>query len=149
MPKVVTCLLMKDKKILILKRSDKVSTYKGMWGGVAGYVEKHEEPYETALKEINEEVGIKKENISLLKQCDPFTFTDHYEGKKYDWKIYPFLFKIGKKDKIQIDWEHSEYRWILPSNIGRYDTVPHLKEIVLKIFDESSRMRERGGGEER
>jgi len=148
MPKVVTCLLIKDDKLLILKRSDKVGTYKGQWGGVAGYVEEHEEPYETALKEIKEEVGIEKEDVSLIRQCDPFTFTDYHEGKKYDWTIYPFLFRIEKKDKVQIDWEHSKYRWISPLNIGRYDTVPHLKDIMFKIFNTNG-MREHGGGEER
>ena len=134
MPKVVTCLLMKDSKLLILKRSDRVSTYKGLWGGVAGYVEEHEEPYETALKEIKEEVGIDKKDVSLVRKCDPFTFTDYNEGKKYEWTIYPFLFKIEKKNKIKIDWEHSKYKWISPLEIGRYDTVPHLKDIVFKNF---------------
>jgi 8-oxo-dGTP pyrophosphatase MutT (NUDIX family) len=56
---------MKGDKLLILKRSDKVGTYKGLWGGVAGYVEENEEPYETALKEIKEEVGIEKK-MSVL-----------------------------------------------------------------------------------
>jgi len=145
MPKVVTCLLMNDDKLLILKRSDKVSTYKGLWGGVAGYVEEHEEPYETALKEIKEEVGIEKKDVSLVRKCDTFTFTGYYEGKKYEWTIYPFLFRMRKKNEIKIDWEHSKYKWISPLEIGRYDTVPHLKDIVFKTLG----MRERGGGEER
>jgi 8-oxo-dGTP pyrophosphatase MutT (NUDIX family) len=149
MSKVVTCLLINKDKLLILKRSDKVGTYKGLWGGVAGYVEEHEEPYETALKEIKEEVGIEKKDVSLVRKCDPFTFTDYSEGKRYNWTIYPFLFKIEKKDKIQIDWEHSKYKWISPLDIRRYDTVPHLKDIVFKIFDKNFGMRERGGGEER
>ncbi|MCX6667494.1 MAG: NUDIX domain-containing protein [Euryarchaeota archaeon] len=135
MPKVVTCLLMKDSKLLILKRSDKVSTYKGLWGGVAGYIEEHEEPYGTALKEIKEEVDMEKKDVSLVRKCDPFTFTDCHEGKKYEWTIYPFLFKIEKKNKIKIDWEHSKYKWISPLEIGRYDTVPHLKDIVFKVFN--------------
>ena len=135
MPKAVTCLLTNDDgKLLILKRSSKVRTYKGLWGGVAGYVEDDEEPYETALKEIQEEVGIEKEDVSLIEQGDPIEFTDFYEGERYDWIIYPFLFRIEKKGKLQIDWEHSEYRWIIPSEITRYDTVPHLKDIVSKIL---------------
>jgi len=59
------------------------------------------------------------------------------------------LFRIEKREKVQIDWEHSKYKWISPLDIGGYDTVPHLKDIVFKIFDRNSRMRERGGGEER
>ena len=134
MPAVVTCLLTNDEgKMLILKRSNKVKTYKGMWGGVAGYVEKGEEPYETALKEIREEVGIKEDGVSLIKRLDPIEFTDIYRGEKYDWIIHPFIFLIKKKDKIQIDWEHTQYKWILPPEITRYDTVPHLKKIISKI----------------
>ena len=135
MASVATSLLMNDEgKILILKRSNKVKTYKGLWGGVAGYVEENEEPYDTAIKEINEEVGLNKRDISLIEQLDPIVLTDYYEKKRYDWKIFVFLFKIRKKSKIIIDWEHSEYRWILPSEIVKFDTVPHLKDVVFKLL---------------
>jgi len=135
MPSVVTCLLKHNGKLLILKRSDKVRTYKGLWGGVAGYVEDDETPYETAVKEIKEEVGIERGNVRLIKKSDPVRFTDCYNGKKYDWIIYSFLFTIEKDVKVKIDWEHTEFRWILPSEIEKYNTVPHLKEIVSKIFE--------------
>ena len=135
MPRVVTCLLINEEaELLILKRSDKVKTYRGLWGGVAGYVEPGEEPYETALKEIQEEVGIEKDHIVLIDQGDTVNFTDIYEGNKYEWTIYPFVFKIRKNQKIQIDWEHLEYLWITPSEITRYDTVPHLKQTVSELL---------------
>ena len=95
MPKVVTCLLINKKgELLILKRSNKVRTYKGLWGGVAGYIEKDEEPYETALKEIKEEAGLEKKDIRFIKKIDSIKFTDLYEGDRYDWEIFPFLFKM-------------------------------------------------------
>jgi len=135
MTQVVTVLLINEKeKLLILKRSNKVRTYKGLWGGVAGYVEEKEKPYETAIKEIKEEVGLEKDDIEFIKQLDPISFTDFYEEKRYDWTIFPFLFKIKEKRKIKIDWEHSKYKWISPSQIQKFDTVPHLKEIVSKMF---------------
>jgi 8-oxo-dGTP pyrophosphatase MutT (NUDIX family) len=135
MPDVATSLLINSEgKLLILKRSKIVKTYKGLWGGVAGYIEENEKPYETAIKEIKEEVGLKKEDISLIKQMDPIIFTDFYEQIRYDWKIFVFLFKKKKKSKIKIDWEHSEYRWISPSDIVKYETVPHLKDVVLNLF---------------
>ena len=135
MPIVVTCILEHNGKILILKRSNKVLTYKGLWGGVAGYVENNENPYETAIKEIKEEAGIEQDNIKLSKEINPIIFTDIYDNKKYNWKIYPFLFLITKEAKVIIDWEHSEFRWISPSEIKNYNTVPYLKEIVLKIYE--------------
>jgi 8-oxo-dGTP pyrophosphatase MutT (NUDIX family) len=135
MPQVVTVLLINDEeKILILKRSNKVRTYKGKWGGVAGYIEEKEEPYKTAIKEIKEEVGLENEDVELLNQLDPISFTDFYEKKRYDWKIFSFLFKFKEKSKIKINWEHSEYRWIAPSQINKFDTVPYFKEIVLKLL---------------
>ena len=134
MHSVATSLIInKDGNLLILKRSNKVRTYKGVWGGVAGYVEKNEKPYETAIKEIKEEVGLKEEDIILIKKIDPITFTDFYEQKKYDWKIFVFLFKMRTERKIKLDWEHTEYRWIQPSEIVNYNTVPHLNDVVLKI----------------
>jgi 8-oxo-dGTP pyrophosphatase MutT (NUDIX family) len=135
MLKVVTVLLQNDEgRILILKRSNKVRTYKGMWGGVAGYVEENEEPFQTAFKEIKEEVGLENEDVEFSRQLDPISFTDFYEGKRYDWKIFSFLFKIKEISKIKIDWEHSEYRWIAPSQIKKFNTVPHFKEIVSKLL---------------
>ena len=134
MTEVVTCLLENKGEILILRRSEEVGTYRELWGGVAGFVEEGEEPFETALKEIKEEVGLEKEDMLSVKKEDVIKFTDLYGDKLYDWIVYPFLFHIKERDKIQIDWEHTEFRWIKPSELKAYDTVPRFKEIVSKIF---------------
>ena len=135
MPDVVSCVLMNDKgEILILKRSDKVSTYKGCWSFVAGYVEEDEKPLDTAFKEICEEVKLGDSEVALVKEGDSVEFTDFYEGVRYDWRVFPFLFKVYKNGKIQIDWEHIDYRWIAPSDIGKFVVVPHLKEVVKRLL---------------
>jgi 8-oxo-dGTP pyrophosphatase MutT (NUDIX family) len=133
MPDVVTCLIIDEKgRLLILKRSDKVRTYKGLWGGIAGYVEEGEKPINTAYKEIFEELGLKKEDVKLLNNISPIKFTDTYENKSYNWTIFPFLFNTYKKDKVQIDWEHTNYKWILPKDVEKFNTVPHFLDVVLK-----------------
>jgi 8-oxo-dGTP pyrophosphatase MutT (NUDIX family) len=134
MPHVVSCLLIHGDTLLILKRSDKVRTYKGLWGGVAGYIEQDEKPIETALKEIQEEVHLQPKDVTLLREETPFSFTDTYEEKQYTWTVHPFVFEVEKKDKVQIDWEHSRYTWISPQDIRRYKVVPHFKEMVSKIL---------------
>ena len=135
MPNISTSILVNNEgEVLILKRSDKVRTYKGMWGGIAGYVEKGEEPFDTAIKEIREEASLEQEDVVFLKSLDPFEFVDFIDGLRYDWNIYTFLFKTEKKDKVHIDWEHTEYRWINPSKLGEFDTVPHLKEVIFKLL---------------
>jgi 8-oxo-dGTP pyrophosphatase MutT (NUDIX family) len=134
MSKVVTCLLLQNDKLLILKRSNKVRTYKGLWGGVAGYIEEYENPYETALKEIKEETGLDQTQVIFLKQGEPVKITDIDEGNTYEWIIHPFIFKLKPKTKIHIDWEHTEYQWIKPQDIQTYKTVPHFRELVQKYL---------------
>lgn len=134
MPRVVTCLLEHDGKILLLKRSNLVGTYRGLWGGVAGYIEELEDPYATAVKEIQEEAGISLDALELIWKGDPIELSDTYGGKRYDWIVYPFLFRIRSKELIRLDWEHDEYRWVSSSEVKKFDTVPGLDEVVTKIL---------------
>ena len=135
MPRVVTCILTHKETILLLKRSNEVKTYKGMWGGVAGYIEKGEQPRDTAYKELQEEVSLTKNDVELVLEGNPHLFDDVYEGKTYHWVIYPFVFYIEKKEKIQIDWEHTELLWIPPRDIHCYNSVPHLTDLVNQLFE--------------
>lgn len=134
MPQVVTCLLEFDGKILLLKRSKLVRTYRGLWGGVAGYVEKLETPYDTAIKEISEETGVNSDSILCVKKGDSIELSDIYEGKRYDWIIHPFLFHVKNKIHVCIDWEHEEYRWVTPSEVKELDTVPGLPEVIAQLL---------------
>ena len=121
---VVTCFLQFQGKILILRRSEKVGTYRGRWAGVSGYVEKS--PDEQALTEIEEETGLGKEDVKLVRRGEPLEVIDAEIGKR--WVIHPYLFQITDPSKVKIDWEHKESRWIDPEDIGEYETVPGLKE---------------------
>ena len=65
--KIVTSFIRANGKLLILKRSDKVKSMKGLWAGVSGIIEKNEEPLKRAKIEIFEEVGITEDKITLVK----------------------------------------------------------------------------------
>ncbi len=134
MPQVVTCLLEHDGKILLLKRSQRVGTYRGLWGGVAGFVEELEDPYDTAIKEIREEAGIRVDDLELIKKGDPLDISDTYDGKRYNWVVYPFLFHVQSKELVRVDWEHDEFRWVHPSEVRRMETVPGLDEVIRQLL---------------
>jgi 8-oxo-dGTP diphosphatase len=134
MPQVVTCILEHDGKILLLKRSNLVGTYRGLWSGVAGYVEELEDPYDTAIKEIQEEAGIGVDAFELVRKGDPIEVSDTYEGRRYNWVVYPFLFRVEDKALIRIDWEHEEYRWVYPSEVKKLATVPGLDEVIAQLL---------------
>jgi len=134
MPQVVTCILEHGGKILLFKRSNLVGTYRGLWGGVAGYVEELEDPYDTAVKEIRQEAGIGVDALELVRIGDPIEFSDTYDGRRYDWIVYPFLFHIESKELVRVDWEHEEYRWVTPSEVKKFDTVPGLDDVVAQLL---------------
>ena len=124
---IITVFLEHDKKILILKRSQKVKTMKTKWGGISGYIE-HEEPVKRALKEIAEETGLKNQNVTLLRIGKPLEAVES-DKPEITWIVHPFLFS-SSTDQIRIDWEHDEYRWIDPKEIENYETVPRLEDAL-------------------
>jgi 8-oxo-dGTP pyrophosphatase MutT (NUDIX family) len=123
---VVTCFLEHDDRILILKRSKKVGTYQNSWAGVSGYMDSSD--LEQAFTEINEETGLEKDEVKLIRRGRPLEIIDNRLARK--WVIHPFLFHVKAPESIKLDWEHTEMRWIKPEELHRYQTVPGLKEAL-------------------
>ncbi len=128
---VVTAFLEHDGKILILKRSDKVRTMKGKWAGISGYIEENETALKRALKEIEEEVGLKKEDVKLVRAGEPLQVPD--KERDILWIVYSHLFKTSNIN-VKLDWEHDEYKWIDPADIANYDTVLMLRETLMRCL---------------
>ncbi|MBS3772669.1 MAG: NUDIX domain-containing protein [Candidatus Thermoplasmatota archaeon] len=128
---VVTAVVTHHGDVLLLRRSNRVRTYRGKWACVSGYLEEGEKPEERAVIEIEEETGLTGSEVRLEKTATPVAFTDETAG--VDWRVHPFLFTTTNRD-IAIDWEHQEYRWVAPSALERYDTVPRLGEVVNRLL---------------
>jgi 8-oxo-dGTP pyrophosphatase MutT (NUDIX family) len=129
--KIATSFLQFEGRILILKRSGKVSTYRGKWAAVSGGIEKGEEPLARAQKEIEEETGLEPRAFKIARKGKPFAMEDRRLGVK--WIIHPFLF-TAKTGRIKIDWEHAEFKWIKPEELAHYETVPKLAESLKRLL---------------
>ena len=130
--RIVTSFLKHNDKILILKRSDKVKTMKGLWAGVSGIIENNEIPINRAKIEIFEEVGITEDHIKLVKSNNELTI-ESPQYKNHQWVIYPFLFQTDMSD-IKLNWENSEFRWIHVNELKEFNTVPSLEKILLTLL---------------
>ncbi len=128
---VITVFLTHHDKVLVLKRSSKVGTYRGHWAGVSGYLES-EDPLQQAYTEMAEEVGLSKQDVTLLKAGKPLEIIDDAQDRA--WRVHPFLFAVHEPDKIRLDWENIAMRWILPEEIDQLKTVPALKETLDRVI---------------
>ena len=127
---MVTCFLESDGEILLLRRSGQVGSYQGRWAGVSGYIETTAD--EQALTEIEEETSLAREDLKLIRKGRPLVVKDDKLGVK--WVVHPYLFHIKDRDKIKIDWEHKEARWIQPRDIDNFETVPKLQETLARVY---------------
>jgi len=127
---VVTCFLEHGRKILILRRSSRVGTYRRSWAGVSGYIETND--VDQAFTEISEETELYKKDLKLIKQGKPLEVIDKNLNRK--WIVHPFLFHVRAPEKIKTDWEHTEIKWIKPGELKKYETVPGLAKALARVI---------------
>ena len=130
--KIVTSFIRDNDKLLILKRSQKVKSMKGLWAGISGIIESNETPLRRAKVEIFEEVGIKEEDIALIKSGEEMRINSpQYEN--HEWEVFPFLFE-AKNPSIKLNWENSDFKWINIEELENYETVPSLDKVLLNLL---------------
>ena len=130
--KIVTSFIRNNDKLLILKRSNKVKSMRGLWSAISGVVENNEEPLTRAKIEIFEEVGITENKTTLIKSSDVMKVRSP-QYKNHEWEIFPFLFEANTQ-VIKLNWENSDFRWINVKDIKNYDTVPSLQKVLLNLL---------------
>ena len=97
---------------------------------MSGYLEGDEEPFQRARIEIREEVGLDSEAVGLVRAGEVVRGFD--EQTDTVWIVHPFLFNLYEQT-IRLDWEHTEYRWVDPSELHSYETVPKLEEAFERV----------------
>jgi len=130
--KIVTSFVTKDNKFLILRRSDKAKSMKGLWSAVSGVIEEDEDPLERAKIELYEEIGAKRDSIRLLKSGRKMIVSSP-QYLEQQWVVFPFLFETSH-DQVLLNWENDSYRWITHDEIYQYKTVPSLDKVLLGLL---------------
>jgi len=129
---IVTCFIESENKILLIRRSRKVGNYKEKWAAISGYIDK-QSVEEQALLEIKEETGLESKDIKLIAVGKSLEVLD--EKLKIKWIVHPYLFYIRNQERIKLDSESIESRWIFPEEIDNYDTVPKLKDALELVLN--------------
>ena len=119
--RAATALIYNNGRILLLRRSAHMRSMPGLWAAVSGVVEGTEDIMHRARTEIHEETGIC--DVRPLISCMPVAIPHQ------DIVVYPFLFATCDTT-VRLNPENDTYAWIRPADIIRYDTVPHLDEML-------------------
>ena len=94
-------------EFLILKRAE-TETYPGIWQPVTGAIIDGEKAYETALREIKEEINVEPVKFWVAPNVSSF-----YLPEKDCVSFVPvFAAEIPADAEVKISDEHSEYKWV-------------------------------------
>ena len=124
---VVTAVLRNGGRILIVRRSEDVGSFRGRWSAISGYVEGREDLKARALREVREETGIRRGRVRGT--APPVLARD--EATLY--VVHPFLIDVSSR-RVRLDWENVEHRWVRPGELDGYDTVPRLKDVLAAVL---------------
>ena len=118
-------IIRKDDKILLLKRSEKSGG--GGWSFPGGAVEQ-EDAIEGIGREIDEELLIKVKNIK------PFSIKTYFEKRPTIIIGYMCDYDSGE---IDLNWEHDEYKWLLPKEALKMKLTPDAKFFIEEYIKQS------------
>ena len=125
----------KQREYLLIKRCEKDG---GFWQGVTGTVEEGELLVECLTREVEEELGIKREDgveISQILQTIQWKKQNGFVTTEYVYAV-----KINRRQEIQLSDEHVEYKWC--DFDEAYDTLEkENNKNTLKFVDANVKMR--------
>jgi 8-oxo-dGTP diphosphatase len=120
-----TGVVIKRGRLLILKRRPDDDTYPGVWDCVGGHFEPGESAEDCILREAREEAG---QEMKIVKVGPLIEYLDQY-GRAV---AVPFVLRPDPNRPVVVS-EHSEYRWVRPGDLRRYEVVPDLSK-ALALF---------------
>ena len=138
-PNVGMMIINQKKEIFVGKRIDHPSNF---WQMPQGGIDAQEIPYIAALREMEEEVGIKKNKVDLLTESKDWYYYSipsdlaktlwkgKYKGQRQKWFLYKFK---GTEKDINIHTEHpefSDYKWVTKDFL-----VPNIVPFKKKIYE--------------
>ena len=139
-------LLNSEGKVFVGARIDNTDE---AWQMPQGGIDKGEEPWATALRELEEETGIQPHLVERVADCAERLKYDlpealrgklwggKYAGQDQDWYLARFL---GRDSEINIATKHPEFRewkWIEPEQLPDL-IVPFKRDLYRQLLDEFS-----------
>lgn len=127
---VINCVLKYKNKILVVQRNQNLNFYPGYWNGISGFLDDKRSLEEKVRDELKEELGVLKNKIKSIRLGEIFD----QEASKYKktWIVHPILAEVST-DKIKLDWEARNYKWIKFDEAKKLELLPGFDEVLKKL----------------
>lgn len=125
--------IIKDNKVLLLKRTQDKKFLPGYYDVPGGKVDPGEDPNDTIIREVKEETDL---DVEIVRPYNVWSTILEFNNKKEHVIEIDYLLRIKQSKEIKLSQEeHCEFIWVdkstIPSKIS-----PELKATVIKALDE-------------
>ena len=119
-------IILKDDKVLILKRSMNEDHAQNLWDIPGGKVDFGESPIECLRREIREESNLEVEIIR------PLRIWSFFKNSQTQIIGITMLCKYNS-GKVKLSEEHTSFKWIKPEEIKGINALDGIKKDVLSV----------------
>ncbi|KAK7111215.1 hypothetical protein V1264_010887 [Littorina saxatilis] len=107
--------------------------YGGHWGTPKGHVDPGESEFQTALRETEEEAGLTKDSLNILKN---FESVLHYEARGNPKKVVYWLSELKDPNSpVTLSHEHTDYKWLPLEEACRLLQFADMQKAVKEAHD--------------
>ncbi len=122
------CFVLNSDDVLLMKRAAHRRIFPNCYNGVGGHIERDEDPFSGAKREIMEETGLEVENLHLRAV--------HHIDAGQDTGIMMFVFTATSKSRnFEDGTDEGTLHWIPRCKILELELVEDLPHILPRILD--------------
>lgn len=120
------CFLTNDDDVLLLKRASHRRIFPNKYTGVGGHIERDEDPFHGALREIDEEAGLPVQNLLL---CGVVNI-----AASVSTGVMLFIFRAEALARDFKDCDEGQLQWVPQDDVMAYDLVEDMPLLLPRVL---------------
>lgn len=128
---VLAGIVMRDDKVLMLKRSDAEDVLPGLWELPSGKKEPLEGWRDALIREVREETGLETEPMAPVAVFD---YVIEKSDEMRDTTQINFLMRVVGEKEVKLSGEHADFAWVSEDGLEDYEISDKTREAIIEAF---------------